>query len=188
MIDKNKKVPVRSRSHGKVVYKLREGMERTWNNPGDILYITIEELLELTTVRGGRTVLDNHLIIEDDAALKFLYEDEELPPEYNYKVEEVDYLLQAGTNEQFFDALDYAPTGVLELIKARAVINKPDTTAKVDAINEKFGIDLLRMIANAEGEEHQEEEVEDAPKRRSAPVVFSEKKTTAPKYDVVSRK
>lgn len=182
MTDLTRKVAVKSRSRGKVVYKIDAlRISRTWNRPGDIINIPIDELIELKTVRGGKVLLDKYLIIEDEEAKALLY-DYELPPEYDYGEVEVDYLLHKGTNEQLMDALDYAPEGVLFMIKSMAIKNKPDTTAKVEAINKKFNIDLMSIIKNAEIDESVEEEV--ITPRRSEPV----KIVTPSKYKVVEPK
>lgn len=189
MTDLTRKVPVRSRARGKVVYIIDAlRVRRVWEKPGDVINISIDELVELRTVKGGQTLLDKYLVVEDDEAITMLY-DYELPPEYKYGEAEIDYLLHAGTNEQLFDALDYAPEGVLQMIRAMAIKNKPDTTAKVEAINKKFNIDLLTVIKNAEDNGDSDNNSETTQARRSAPVELSpEQKKSTSKYKVVDKK
>ena len=142
-MDKTRKIPVKSRATGKITYSIPAlRIKRTWFSSGDIINIPIDELIELTTVEGGRRMLDEFLLINDEEARTALY-DYELAPEYDYTEAEVIYLLQEATDTQLLDALDYAPEGVLHLIRSLAVKNKPNTLAKLNAINEKFKINLF---------------------------------------------
>ena len=189
MTDLTRKVRVRNRASGTVAYVIPAlRITRIWDKTGDIINISIDELIELKTISGGQALLDEYLAVEDDEAVKLLY-DYELPPEYNYGEAEIDYLLHAGTNEQLFDALDYAPIGVLEMIKSMAIKERPDTTAKVEAINKKFGIDLLLIIKNAEVDIDNIDYTDTITPRRSAPVeLSSEQKKSTSKYKVVDKK
>lgn len=191
-IDKNKRVKVINRSGGALGYHIPSmRITRRWNQPGDYLNISIEELLELKTVPGGVAVLEDCLLIEDKTALSVLFPDQEIEPEYEYGLEEVSTLLYESGIDQFLDALDYAPKGVLELLKEKAVAKLPDTVEKIKSMNEKFGIDLNKMH-----ELHLERGVEEkaektvVKRRRTAPLKKEEEESnqsTLPKYNVVSK-
>lgn len=188
---KNKrKVEVFNRSGGSYAYKIDSiGVTRYWKRPGDHLNIEIGELIELKTVPGGRKSLKEYLLIKDKEALKIIFEGEELEPEYQYGIEEVDFLLYEGESEQLLDALDYAPKGVLDLIKKNSVQKLPNTTAKIEAINKKFKTDINKAYdLNKDRDVVEEEEIE-KPRRRSKPVVVESEKEVKPKerYKVVSR-
>lgn len=186
-MDLTRKVAVRSRARGVVNYKIDSlRVKRIWQKSGDIINIPIDELIELTTIRGGQRLLDKYLVIEDKEALKLIY-DYELAPEYSYGEAEIDFLLHAGTNEQLFDALDYAPQGALDLIRIMAIKNKPDTILKLEAINNKFGINLNTIIKNSEADTDSQE-VEETPIRRSAPVELSTDSKSTSKYKVIDKK
>jgi len=189
MENKDRRVKVVNRTGGSLAYKIDTlRVTRHWPRPGDYLNISISELSELRTVPGGNYILKECLIIEDKEALNVLFPDIELEPEYNYGLKEVETLLYEADLAQLLDALDFAPKGVLELIKTKAVEKLPNETAKIEAINKKFKIDLNKV-----NELHQEKEIkEQAPKqtrrRRTAPIVGTEEskqESSLPKYKVV---
>ena len=68
-------------------------------------------------------------------------------------------LLKHGTLDQFLDCLDFAPEGVIELIKQFAVTLPLDNYEKRQALKEKLGFNVDAAIANAgpEPEMRQEE-------------------------------
>ena len=190
-IDKNKRIQVINRGGGALGYHIPTlGVYRRWAKPGDHLNISIHELLELKTVPGGLTILKNHLLIEDEQALKILFLDETIEPEYKYGLKEVDFLLYEGKLEHLLDALDFAPTGVLDLIRDKSVNKIPNTTAKVDAINKKFSIDVNKMHELHLNKDTAVEEPEPTRRRRTAPIIDTEelkKETSLPKYNVVKK-
>ena len=189
MENKDRRVKVVNRTGGSLAYKIDTlRVTRHWPRPGDYLNISISELSELKTVPGGNYILKECLIIEDKEALNVLFPDIELEPEYNYGLKEVEALLYEADLAQLLDALDFAPKGVLELIKTKATEKLPNETAKIEAINKKFKIDLNKV-----NELHQEKEIkEQAPKqtrrRRTAPIIEtkgSKQESSLPKYKVV---
>lgn len=189
MENKDRRVKVVNRTGGSLAYKIDTlRVTRHWPRPEDYLNISISELSELKTVPGGNYILKECLIIEDKEALNVLFPDIELEPEYNYGLKEVEALLYEADLAQLLDALDFAPKGVLELIKTKAAERLPNETAKIEAINKKFKIDLNKV-----NELHQEKEIkEQAPKqtrrRRTAPIIETEEpkqESSLPKYKVV---
>lgn len=189
----DRKIKVYNRTGGSLAYNI-EALRtiRHWPKPGDYLNIGIDELIELKTVPGGMYILEHCVKIDDDEALKAIFDDRDVEPEYKYGVEEVDYLLYEGTLEQLLDALDYAPEGVLDLIKTRSKNKLPNTTAKVSAINEKFGFDLNKVVELAKSVAQDDEEKEEVVSARRATPVQTEKdkgrRTTPPVYKVVEKK
>lgn len=183
-MDGNRRVPVRSRTEGSVAYKLDSlRVARSWPKTGAVLQISIDELKELMVYPGGEYILRNLVIIEDEAArIEIL--GAEVQPEYNYTEDEIKYLLYEAEDNALLDCLDYAPIGVLELIKEFSLEKMPNTTAKIKAINQKLNINLNKII------EMMRDDNDDAAKqsttngRRTAPVVLPEKKE---KYKVVSK-
>ena len=187
-MDLNTKVAVVKRAKGSVGYKLDTlRVSRRWQHDAkDPIYIPVGELIELTTIPGGRKLLEEYLIIQDDEA-RFEVLGIETPPEYLYTEKEINYLLQKGSNEQLLDCLDYAPSGVLDLVKMLAIQNKPDTTVKIDAINKKFNIDLNELIKINSELRHSDDEntTDEAPaERRSAPIVLDKEENTK-KYKII---
>ena len=191
MVNKEKRVKVVNRASGSLAYKIDTlRVARHWRKPGDYLNISIAELLELKTVKGGQSLLENYVIIEDEEALSVLFPDQELEPEYKYGVKEIEVLLYEADTEQLLDALDFAPKGVLDLIKSKSAEKLPNTTAKIEAINKKFKIDLNKVNEFYQEKEIKEESPEPTRRRRTAPIVETEglkKETSLPKYNVVKK-
>lgn len=191
MVNKEKRVKVVNRASGSLAYKIDTlRVTRHWRKPGDYLNISIAELLELKTVKGGQSLLENYVIIEDEEALSVLFPDQELEPEYKYGIKEIEVLLYEADTEQLLDALDFAPKGVLDLIKSKSAEKLPNTTAKIEAINKKFKIDLNKVNEFYQEKEIKEESPEPTRRRRTAPIVETEelkKETSLPKYNVVKK-
>lgn len=183
-MDGNRKVSVRSRTEGSVAYKLDSlRVARSWPKSGSVLQISIDELKELMVCPGGEYILRNLVIIEDEAArIEIL--GAEVQPEYNYTEDEIKYLLYEAEDNALLDCLDYAPVGVLELIKEFSLEKMPNTTAKIKAINQKLNINLNKIIEMMRDDA---DEINNQPAingRRTAPVTLPEKKE---KYKVVSK-
>ena len=101
-------------------------------------------------------MLRNILMIEDEEALEKLVGDVE--PEYHYTESDVENLLLNGSLEQLEDALDFAPLGVIELIKEKAVSLKLSDINKRDAIAKKTEFNVTKAINNIELEKKAEQE------------------------------
>lgn len=142
-MDLERKVPVINRTVGAIGYHIDSiRQDRYWPEPGFKIMLPISECVELRSEAGGRELLEEYLMIDDTEAAKYVLQVDELDPEYSYGLEEIDFLLHKGSNDQLADALDFAPIGVLSLIRQMSINNLPNTTQKVDMINNKFGIDL----------------------------------------------
>ena len=191
MENKDRRVKVVNRTGGSLAYKIDTlRVTRHWRRPGDYLNISISELSELRTVPGGNYILKECLIIEDKEALNVLFPDMELEPQYNYGLKEIEILLYEADTEQLLDALDFAPKGVLDLIKAKSAEKLPNTTAKIEAINKKFKIDLNKVNELYQEKEILEEKPEPTRRRRTAPIVETEEpkqESSLPKYNVVKK-
>lgn len=195
MIDKSTLIKVKNRDNGTVGYTIPDlgNLHRNFQ-VGETKEITMEELRKLSYIPGGNAILRDCLIIENREAVAELLG--EVEPEYNYTEEEVKVLLTSGTYDQFMDALDFAPKGVIELIKDLAVKLKLNDVAKRQAILEKTGFNVTKAIEiNAETEAVEEE---DKKARRAAPITGEEKteetsgrrsapiSTTGSKYKITS--
>jgi hypothetical protein len=190
--DLTRKVTVRNRTSGSVGYQIPSlHIRRDFSPPGkdgDFNYVSIGELVELTTVPGGMYTLLNLLVIEDEEARQVVL-GIETTPEYEYSEKEVYYLLHEGTPAQLLDALDFAPIGVLNLIKDMAIQELPDNTAKINAINSKFKIDVYKLNQKFLDTDPGDAGTTETSERRSEPVVIKPKdtdtKSKLPKYNVV---
>ena len=163
-------VEVTNRNSGTTGYTLSSGLHRDFNL-NETKKIDIEELNELRVVPGGEYLLRNYLMIHDKSALEYL--DLAPEPEYFYTDAEVKKLLLEGSVDQLEDCLNFAPGGVIDLIKEIAVKLPLNDVAKRELITQKTNFNVAQAIEIAK-----EEEVEQvaAPTRKAAPIT---KKTTA---------
>lgn len=188
----NKLIEVRNRDAGSVGYIIPDqGIRRTFS-PGETKKIALEELQALQYVPGGEFTLKHLLMINDRDALSALNIITE--PEYFYTEKEVKQLLTTGTLDQLKDCLDFAPEGVIDLIKKIAVEIKLPDTLKREAIAEKtgFSINNALMVNKVMDEEEVKEEVKENT-RRTTPITTAEeekpaRRTSVPKYNVVTIK
>lgn len=191
MINDNEIILVTNRNNGTTGYTIPDlgNLHRDFL-PGETKKLTMEELRKLSYIPGGEVILREYLIIDNKEALDELLNGVE--PEYFYSDEEVKALLTTGTMDQFMDCLDFAPAGVIDLVKKYAVELKVNDIQKRQAILEKTGFNVTSAITvNEETAEGEEEKVVTG--RRSAPITVSEpeaptRRTAAPsKYKIVSK-
>lgn len=166
MLDKNYIVKVSNRDNGSVGYSIPE-MHIVRNfQKGESKEITMGELRQLSYIPGGQVILNECLIVHDQQALAELNPNYE--PEYFYTEEDVKKLLLTGSQDQFLDCLDFAPDGVINLIKDLAVKLEINDLAKREAIFKKTGFNVTKAIEiNHESEVAVQEENK---ARRATPI------------------
>ena len=189
MLDKDTIIKVTNRDSGSVGYTVAEmGIHRKFQK-GEVKEIRMEELRKLSYLPGGQAIINDCLIIHNEEALKELNPDYE--PEYFYTEADIRELLLKGTEAQFLDCLDFAPEGVIELVKQLAVELKINDLAKRDAIFKKTGFNVTRAIQiNEESQEVDEVDTEVKQRRAAAPTTkvaepeATGRRTAAPKYGI----
>ena len=189
MLDKSTIIKVTNRDAGSVGYTVPDlRIERQYQK-GETKEVTMEELRKLSYLPGGDYIIKNCLQIDNSDAVSELLGDVE--PEYYYTEAEVrELLVGSGTLAQLQDCLDFAPAGVIDMIKDIAVKEEINDLSKRKAIYDKtgFNVDSAIMIKHETEEENAKEETST---RRAAPVKKSENtvptRKTAPiqKYNVV---
>lgn len=186
MTKNNEKVKVRNRSGSVVVYKLNDTNIRRVFSPGEEKTISRNELVELSYQPGGKTLLANFLQIKDLEAIKEV--DLKVEPEYHLTEAQIIELLEKGSIEAFKDCLDFAPEGVIDLIKSYSVELELNDSMKRDAIKAKTGFDVTQAIVNKKADKEPEEEApkEEAPARRVKTEEAPASRRTVPNYNVVS--
>ena len=145
MIDKNKEVQVTNRDKGSVGYTIPDlgNLTRQFQS-GETKTLTYEELEKLSWIPGGEYILKNCLIIHDPEIVDALLYNVE--PEYYYDQKDLIRLMQVGSLDEFLDCLDFAPEGVLDMIKDLAVKMPLNDVAKRDAILQKLNFDVTNSI------------------------------------------
>ena len=171
---------VKNRSAGIVVYHIPEDNIHRRFAPGELKRISYEELLHLSYQPGGRELMANFLQIQSEGVPKSLGIKTE--PEYYMSEKEVIELLQNGSLEVFLDCLDFAPEGVIELVKKFAVSLPLSDFQKRQALKNKIGFDVDAAIANS-GQEPDEKQEEEIKREQTAPVAG---RRTAANYKVVT--
>ena len=111
---------VQNRSNGFVVYSLPERHLRREFNPRETKNIEKQELIELTSILGGREIIYNYLLIEDANAMREILNVKE-EPEYWLTEDQIPQWMERCSLNEFKDGLDFAPEGVKDLIKQYAV-------------------------------------------------------------------
>lgn len=164
-------VKVTNRSRGSVYYTIPDlGIQRSFM-AGETKQIALDELQKLQWVEGGDFMLKNYFVIDNKDALTALNIQTE--PEYFYTEAEVKELLNNGSLAQLEDALNFAPKGVIDLIKNIAVDTKIPDMRKRELITKKTGFDIQSAInINAIMEDPVEDttEVVEDNKRKAEPI------------------
>lgn len=183
-MESSKILRVKNRSASLAVYSIPEINIRREFAPGETKNITYGELEKLSYQPGGRTIMQNFLQIIDPEATGDLGINRE--PEYDLSEQQIVDLMTKGSLDAFLDCLDFAPVGVIDLIKKFSVSLPLNDIDKRDALKKKTGFDVTVALANMQ----KEKEDMDAPaveskERRVKTESAPEGRRTIPKYNVV---
>lgn len=193
MLEKNTILKVRNRDNGGVGYTIPDlgNLHRTFQ-AGEEKEISMEELRKLSYLPGGKAILKNYLVIEDNPeAVEELLSTVE--PEYYYTDEDIKKLLTEGTLDQFQDCLDFAPEGTVNLLKKYAVELELNDVAKRKALLEATGFNVTTAIEANRKDDLDEEEAPVKTRRTAAINSSTQSRRTngmtlsESKYKVVNR-
>ena len=165
----NKIYNVKNRSSSVVVYNIPEDGIRREFAPGETKRITFEELQKLSYQPGGRELMANFLQIKSEGIVQTL----NIPaqPEYYMTEQQIIDLLKTGSQAAFLDCLDYAPVGVIDLIKKFAVSLPLTDYEKRQALKAKTGFDVDEAIKNIANSRYTFEEITEDRKTKNGDVV-----------------
>lgn len=186
MLEKNTLVKVKNVTNARTGYVIPDlGNFHRLFMPGETKEITFDELEKLSFTPGGRAIISDFLMIDNEEALKELLG--EVEPEYFYTKEDVENILNTGSIEQLMDFLDFAPEGLISLMKDLAIIMEIPDIRKREAIKEKTGFDITKAILINHESMSEEEMNKTENVRRTAPIEHKDEseKRTPPKYKVV---
>ena len=179
---------VKNRGASTVVYKIADKGIRREFKPGQIMQISSEELEELTFQPGGTLILSQFLQILDLEGIQAVRIKTE--PEYHMDEAAVAQLITSGSLDAFLDCLDFAPIGVIDLVKKLSISIPMVDIQKRKALKEKTGFDVEAAL------KHQEEDREDTQttilktnngERRVKTEEVPAGRRTAPKYNIVTK-
>lgn len=139
-------VIVENRTAAKVIYNIPDRGIRRELAPGQAIRTTKDEIEALSYVGGGLDLIRNHLLVKDEEMLDNLGVKRE--PEYYMSAADVMKLVKEGSLDEFLDALDFAPEGVITLIQDLSVQLPLNDYAKRQALQEKTGFDVSAAIEN----------------------------------------
>lgn len=182
MLNKNTKIKATNRSNSSIGYTLPDmnNLRRKFY-PGEMKEVSYEELQKLSYTPGGMRLLRQYLILDNEEAIAALIGGVEL--EYNYTDADIEKLLLNGSLDELLDCLDFAPSGVIDLVKDLAVKLEINDLSKRQAIQEKLGFNVTSAIEiNRANKETTEAPV--AGRRVDAPTAT----TSAPTRRVVTKK
>ncbi len=139
--------------------------------------------------QGGPELISNYLLIRSEEAIQDLGVHTE--PEYYMTEDQVITLIKDGSLDAWLDCLDFAPEGVIEMLKKLSVSVPLNDYEKRRALKDKTGFDVDAAIKHVEEEraEEAQELKQAAPKRRvqtEEPAAPAGRRTT-PKYNVVNK-
>ena len=160
-----KEYKVTNRSGSTVIVSIPEDNIRKEFAPGETKKMTHEELEKFSNRPGGMNIIVDYLQIQDPEAVKELEINAE--PEYFMTEKEIRDLLLTGSQDAFLDALDFAPTGVIEIMKDLAVTLPLNDVAKREAMKKKTGFDVTAAIQHNVETQTASKENAAAPKRRT---------------------
>ncbi len=188
----NKYCNVKNRSASVVVYSIADSGIRRSFAPGEVKKVSYEELEKLTYQRGGMEILTRFLQVQSEDALHTF--NMRVEPEYHMSEQDIARVMTTGTLDEFLDMLDFAPNGVIDLVKRMAVNpkNPLQDYSKIEALKKKTGLDVAAALKNIRAEQEEEKKsIDDSGevKRRvqkETPAATATRRT-APKYNVVSK-
>ena len=188
-----KLVKVTNRNAGITGYVLDEGRIHRRFELNETKSIPLEELKALAANPGGKKILNDYLVINDKSALEAL--DLNVEQEYFYKEEDIEKILLTGELDLLEDTLNFAPQGVIEILKRKAVeLQLPDTRKRKLILDKTgFSIDnalMINEVVNADEktetiDEKIERKIKEANQANDAKVVATNAPTR--KYKVVSK-
>lgn len=191
MLDKETLIKVRNRTDRTVGYTIPDLGVRRQFQPGAPKDIKMDELRQLSYVGGGEYILRNYLQLNNEEAVQELLGDVE--PEYYYTKDQVKKLLNTGTLDELKDCLDFAPSGVLDLIKEVAIETELNDVRKREAIFQQTGLNVNKAIEfNRETEEERAKDEKKTRRVKKATDVVEEeapkgRRTSLPKYKVTEK-
>jgi hypothetical protein len=182
---------VKNRSASRVFYKIPEDNIRREFNPGETKRISFEELEKLSYQSGGRELMANFLQIQSTEATSNLGIHTE--PEYNMTEDQIVDLIKTGSLDAFLDCLDFAPVGVIDLLKKFSVSVPLADYDKRQALKEKTGFDVdvaLKNMLAEKAEDNAANAITPAAGRRVQPEAEPAapgRRTAGTSYKVVSK-
>lgn len=128
--------------------------------------VTLEELFDVMNSPGGRTILQENMLLIKDASVREVLGLEPLTA-MDPSTEKIKELLSSGSNKELEEVLQYCTQTTLEKIVQQAISLPVKDMTKGDLIKDYTGRDIVAIVRDrSEDEVPTEETEENAPKRR----------------------
>ena len=178
---------VTNRSASMVGYAIPEDNIRRTFEPGETKKVKHGELEKLSYQSGGARLMADYFLIRNEEAVNEL--NIPVEPEYYMTQDEVIDLIKNGSLDAWLDCLDFAPVGVIEMIKKFSVEVPLNDYEKRKSLQEKTGFNVDAAIRHVEEVRAEEELPVEKNKERRVKTENAEAsgRRTAPKYKVVSQ-
>ena len=179
-MNKDIKVKVKNRSASVVVYNIPDMGIRREYSPNEIKTVSFEELEKLSYQMGGVKLIESCLLINNRDVLDEL----SIRPEAEYFLEgksAIEKYISTCSIDLFKDCLDFAPEGVIDIIKEVAVAMPLTDTEKLDALKSSTGFDAAearRHDLEDRKENVASEDVKTTQRRASTPNIEEIKETS----------
>lgn len=162
----SKTYEVKNRSSSVLVYRIQDTGVRREFLPGEVKKIDHDELEKLSYQPGGMSAIANYLQIKDPEGVKEFTK--KVEPEYYLTEEQIVDLILNGSLDSFLDCLDFAPSGVIELVKDLSVSLPISDYEKRQALKDKLGFNVDAAIQHVQEEKNEKkaESTEEAPTQR----------------------
>lgn len=144
MAKQERKIKVSNRSDGNAVYHIQELNIRRVFTPNEEKEVTEQELNYLYQMDGGAMLLKHYLVVQDRDWVNARWD---APEEYFWTLEEIKNCVINDSLELFAETLDYAPQGVLDVIKQFAWRLPLTDLNKVNVLKEKLGFDSQKAAS-----------------------------------------
>ena len=137
---------VKNRSASVVGYTIPDLNVRRRFAPGETKDVPQEELEKLLYQPGGAELFYSDLQVSAEDLRKLNGQEQE--QEYFYSEQQVKDIMLTGSLDEFLDMLDFAPMGVINLIKTYSTSLPMTDMNKCDALKNKTGFDAMKALAN----------------------------------------
>lgn len=176
----NKMYTIKNRSASNVVYRIPEDGIRREFAPGEVKKVSQEELVKLSYQPGGRELVQNFLQLTSVEAIQDVGIHAE--PEYHMSEAEVIELIKTGSLDAFLDCLDFAPVGVIDLVKKYSVSIPLSDYSKRQALKLKTGFDVDAALRHM-----QDDPEEETAAKTTAGSITPGRRTSGEKYTIIKK-
>lgn len=146
-ISDDTRVEIQNMTSGTLSYTLPSGIRRNFS-PHMRMTVTAGELRELGTSQGGLVLLQEYLCVHNpELAKEFGVTSDVI--EYNWTEKDIRHvLLEEKDINVLLDALDFAPSGIVDELIHKAIEWKIPDGNKIKAISAATGLDIDQQIKN----------------------------------------